>query len=1678
MLFKNQTHFQIRSCALRFFSFYQFILIGVLISSLFGSPPGSQTLRIPRLHHATVVTDGVLDEWQGVKPLFNMGPANVDSLNFYYHGEADAQCQIFSQWDMHHLYLGFKVADDFVFNELRYEDLYVGDGIELVISSTDSSQHVEQGRLDLHLLLVPRLEKEEGLAWVVLTKNNERLYGDGNAYGIRTGTVITQGGYQIELSLPWAVLDSLDLSHRPFFKIGFQVNDADSSRQRETILRSVSQNGILYYLSCFLEEAETLQENDTGFMAYRWFIPILILFSLICFFFFFRVKDFISRSSWVRGLIGGTVVFMILELMLVGTQFFVKRQYSKKSLHLANTVQAIQAEAKSLGLANGRPAEYAKVLSGLLHGERHKSSSGYQYQAWPLTVPESQPVAVLEDSSRTFHSLNGIPYLLNRQIIGYGGSAGKGMRSCRIPIQNEADRLCFLYTSSGYQLERGSPYGSRIGSLRIHYQDQTEQLIELRNGINIDSYWLGTPDKHPPEMTSLMGFYIQEGAAEYHLDEFIIDLKAVPIEWLEIEDQKTWDQIVVRGISLGKKIAQAAGSARPDFLVYFNLQDEQLSLKEEWLKELKGSEIIFYQKTQQILTPFFSHVFYSRLPAHLQRGVLEQLKEKQEWIKSEDVFYATSFLPLNYFDLARLEEAGFGCLGLFLPVQSLNWFEKMIKGMPLVWFVLLFFAGLKIIADRAQQMARFRFKLLFFYLSVFILPILILYFFLSRILIDLERDQVVKQLDFNFKLIEKILAKQKILLKEAVTSQRKDSTILSSQEIRSFTLAERVGYHSVTGEWKKEYSATDSKAALFFNPFSLSTLNSSGLGVNGWWGIYQSFLTRKVSPHGTETVYQTALLDRIFIKGLSEFVQCEVALYYPNGALSYGTSPVFSERSLRYPALLQKKEELLASGRFAIKGIRVKEQKKTFGFQLLLNDPGQPVGILALTDPDSKLPQRPVWFKLLFLGIALIGFSFANYLTFSAKLDASVQKLRAGQTAVQAEKLGYRTEEGEDELGEFGTAFNALVKNLEERILELSLMNEFSTQLSILHKPHRLAEFGLATILRAVKAKEGSILLNDFKNGSPHFLLRMGEAGISRSSGIEINLKDLSVFKKSDDPVHNNMVYVSSIKFKNFVSGEISLSRDGEPFTERDVKFCSTLINHLSVALENARLYHLAVEDILPGLYSRHYFLQLLEREIQDSRYQQKAISLLLVQIGQWENSHWIAMDSESENFKNIVQSLLRIIGSAGICARFQESELAVLFSGKNKNESRNFCEQILAQFKEESGSSLIGGIASIPDDTNSQQILLIDAGQALAEARQHPRNSFIVYGERGVASVEDYHGVVPDVVIVNEKMREMASRIFSIAKSESTVLLEGESGSGKDFWASYIHHASDRKDNPFVKIHCPAIPHELFYSELFGHEKGAFTGAKERKIGKFEHAQGGTIYLNEIGDLSLENQAKFLSVIQERRFSRLGDSHTIPLDVRLIFSTAKNLEEAIRENRFRQDLYYRLNVLQFKIFPLRERREDIPELARIFMKKYGEREGRVIYEISGSLMDKFIQYDWPGNVRELENLIERAVVMLPPDKTAIDDIPEFSNKMLAFPAIQFGQTQLTPRKKSQEERLEEILRYLREHKSINSRQYSQIFNVTTRTAQLDLNVLVLKNRILKKGTGFKNTYYSIKEEI
>jgi Nif-specific regulatory protein len=407
---------------------------------------------------------------------------------------------------------------------------------------------------------------------------------------------------------------------------------------------------------------------------------------------------------------------------------------------------------------------------------------------------------------------------------------------------------------------------------------------------------------------------------------------------------------------------------------------------------------------------------------------------------------------------------------------------------------------------------------------------------------------------------------------------------------------------------------------------------------------------------------------------------------------------------------------------------------------------------------------------------------------------------------------------------------------------------------------------------------------------------------------------------------------------------------------------------------------------------------------------QAKAASLLLVDRKTNTLFFQVATGEKKEEVKEY-----RIKMGQGIAGHVAQTGQALLIDDVRKDprwykeisESLRFETQSIACVPLKSDDAIIGVMQIIDKEDGhpltSNDMQLLEAFGSLASlALGHAQNIQEVKQEN--RNLKEELKLRHEMVGKSAALEKVITDGLKVANSRASTLILGESGTGKELLARLIHRAGPRKNKPLVVINCAAMPEPLLEDELFGHEKGAFTGAVSRKIGKFELAHEGTIFLDEIGEMTAGMQAKLLRVLQEGNFYRVGGNIPILVDVRVISATNKKLEEEVAENRFREDLYYRLNVVQISMPTLRERKEDIPMLAEHFLALFKEETVMPNLTISRNAMEKMVQYDWPGNIRELRNAIERAVVMGNGKEILPEDLPIHSSRS-HYPGLQVGLT-------------------------------------------------------------------------
>ncbi len=462
------------------------------------------------------------------------------------------------------------------------------------------------------------------------------------------------------------------------------------------------------------------------------------------------------------------------------------------------------------------------------------------------------------------------------------------------------------------------------------------------------------------------------------------------------------------------------------------------------------------------------------------------------------------------------------------------------------------------------------------------------------------------------------------------------------------------------------------------------------------------------------------------------------------------------------------------------------------------------------------------------------------------------------------------------------------------------------------------------------------------------------------------------------------MVMCVPLKTKDHLSGVIYVDShsETEDFSRLEERLLEAFAGQASVAIENSRLFDSSVHDGLTGLYNYGFLRGRLEEEISRSqRYKQHDISFIMLDIDKFKSIN----DSYGHTFGNMIltkvaELLKNSIRKSDTPARYGGDEFAVLMPETTVHGALQLAQRIRKEINEQkftSGTASISittsiGISTFPvDKVVSSEDIIVEADHALFIAKGKGANQIVVFGLRKDERPSEF-----ELFGTSKATEQIKKSISKLAKTDATILITGETGTGKELVTRLIHLQSVRAHKPFVVVNCGAIPDNLLESELFGYEKGAFTGAYAQHKGKFESAQTGTIFLDEIGELPLHLQMKILRALEQKEIDRIGGKEPIKVNVRVIAATNKNLEEEVKKGNFRSDLYYRLSVATVHIPPLRERPEDIQALSKHYLDQINKRYRRKFAGFTTKAMEAMLNHAWPGNVRELIHRIERAVIM------------------------------------------------------------------------------------------------------
>ena len=1366
---------------------------------------------------------------------------------------------------------------------------------------------------------------------------------------------------------------------------------------------------------------------------------------------------------------------------------------------------------------------------------------GDQYEIVPLN-----PVLL--------YSFSGIPAQLSQDLITQGGFFQTKAKQIVIPVEAETDRLVLFYTSVGYQYPEGSPYGNPIGQFIIRFSDHSQKTIPLLNGINIDSYFMGFLEKHGRNMESRLGFLSStEGGYKFHVDELEIPFPRKKVKEIIVQDQGSWDAIVLKGIVLSDSLKTSERTRVIQPPSYFRISPQQeVSLKPEILKRLKNALILITQQNTIINSTHEGEnkTIGLQLDFSGTTTPLQALKTKK---KFGELFYLAQFFPLSTRDFLYQNDV-LGWMGILLPLQWWVPYEKMAYAGRLLLLAAATVCLILMLIQIIKRGERVQFKLVLSYLLILLIPLTAFFYFISKRVAEYNEEKINTDIKNNLNIFKYLLEAKgreienytSIMIKDPFWARedprtQREATIKKmldsfqerfaplSRNPQSFFLVEEFVYEKNRQVWQRFIY---DNAKNFSHPLSASilpALRQNGLFCNGWGGLYLLGFKKETFKNRTLFLYLYFPLGPPELQALHRQLQRKFVIYHASGFAFH--EPALGMNLLSLGPFLEQVNQLRTKANYVNNLPLPPDTKQVRGLSSLNSVEGTSPALAAqLTEAHEYLHLRSRHQKLLYLmfGIVILFIVLTAY-QFIATVTDEARSIKKGLEAYQKGDLRHRLNiQSRDEWGKLASTYNQITSQLQERADEMFHLHYLGQQLTGLTDQKELIQAGLQTLLTALTLSRAEIFLSELQGPDYRSFLLFKE-------GTQLKYRERGG-KRLDQPVLQHVhtqghpllvdrtskslppafaevlaqgfssLLVLPLQIGNKRLGLVYLSRLAqEPaLTPKDLKYGVTLSNLLALAIDNSRIAGLVMDGEYPLLYQHKFFLQHINEAIARAAERKQSFSVILLCLEfTTEVKNSLGRDGLKILRKNFISELLLHSGVGTICARhdnpFQLSARSrapgtdeprynrdeyfeILWMecsvGQAKQRSQALFQTLASWLKQDSrlkvyqaeAFRLYGSLATFPQDGQSSEFLIHAAREILPLSKKSADQFFIhrqdVKSEIQEPFSESLLRTLPAAVFESPAIQQIYKTVNKIKMSDISVLITGEDGTGKDFWAEILHTLSERKNGPYVKVNCATIPENLFESELFGHEKGAFTGAVMARSGKFEQAQGGSIYLDEINSMPLDTQAKLLGVLQDRVIFRLGSSQPTPVNVRVIAATSQDLSLLLKEGKFRKDLFYRLNAVLIHLPPLCERREDLPALIKTLLERYNQKYSKQLKDFSAEILDLFYNHSWPGNIRELDNLLHKIVLQAAEGLQFYNDVGEI--KQILKTAAEPEEENLDWNSKRSF-----LIKYLTVNKDISNAEYCKITGVSSRTAVRDLNRLI-EEEVIQRSGRIRGTRYSL----
>ena len=1290
--------------------------------------------------------------------------------------------------------------------------------------------------------------------------------------------------------------------------------------------------------------------------------------------------------------------------------------------------------------------------------------------------------------------------------------AGGGHRErYAVPVGGEVDALWFFYATLDPDVLSAELAGIEVGRFVVRTATGDEHVVPLRAGVQL-TFGTSDPATRPADMVSDHAFrWTPDQGLTHNIEvlEFALPDTAEVTE-VELRSLGQLSGILLYGVTAGRKappVRTAAGSSLVE------PEPDRIRVRPGLVSAIGGLGLAVFEEGRLAAADFpTSNVGGSLLGTRYPLGGQGVVPSERPYAATlGDERHLVRSFPLstgNGPDIVIEAAKRVNGLALLMRLQQQAGVIALLLVVPLLLFYLV---------DGTTRIATMHLRLTALLVTTSLVPIILLFAILFNVVAKDRARLRQSRAEAAMRQVETRL--QGMLLQ----TQRTARDLLDSEVVRRLRASGRVDGDRIEAYLKEALALQPvpglelgamlevelagkggSRDRFYDRPDGDASSRYDELppGVHYYWDRLVFVARQELEEEGLKLwVRVVGEPQPALIEELSAATGTTVSLLSLRGFPIAGSrpgDPTFRSREverIRHQNRVSMREtaagEIVATGLFGSPG-----DDPAALIELAL--PPEP---FVLTVLFTQLPPQTFFFWFCVVGLLAAVF-MGTVATW--RITEPIESLEMAARRVTRGDLDVAVQTGaRGEVGRLARSFNTMVAELRDRATERDRLARAMARLSGSMDPETTATAALqvlsedptassAALYRRDPERDGLVRVGEPKGDASVFPMYLPITAMwarvmeSREPWIlpaeDPDMVNTRIWSRSEERLlGTHLSVILPLPLSDRAVGLVILKYGMQVF-RTELETARPILAHMagqvSVALENAWLYRLAVRDPQTGLYVESYFKSRLAEEVDRSQHRKGQMSLVQVVIDDLARlGRTQGPDAVQEELVSLAQVLQRQSRDMYLVSRSGDGFL-VLLPDTGRDDAIDFKDRLLREARARSAADgrsapIHAGVATFPVDGGSAAYLLDAAARDLAGSRRQRVERALVRRGSETGGELDVH----PYVFESPAMRALLAQVAKVAPSTASVLVLGETGSGKEVIAELLHRWSDRAHRPFLAINCSALPDALLEAELFGYEKGAFTGAVADKAGQLETADGGTVFLDEIGDMPVGLQSKLLRVLQDRRVVRLGGRRPIQVDVRIVAATHRDLTAMIDAGSFRADLYFRLKVVSLAVPPLRERREDIPALVAHVVERFRQDHGRDV-EISPAALDRLYSYPWEGNVRELRNVVNRALLLADGD-LVLPGALEFESGSKPRPtsrrtrgdasspegAVQLPKSSAdSPRDDGLNERQRKLLRTMTGDHSFRSREYFELVGVSPRTGLRDLNDLMERGMLERLG--------------